>query len=59
MEKIYTSATKLVLLGITLTLCYLAIRGLPIPPEFKDISLMVFSFYFGAKTATTVQQNQG
>lgn len=52
MNKIYTSATKITLLLIVLTLCYLAVRQLQIDPAFKDIALMVFSFYFGAKTVT-------
>lgn len=48
--NILTSATRIVLLLLVVTLCYLAIRGLPISPEFKDIILMVVSFYFGGKT---------
>lgn len=59
MDKIYTSATKLVLLAITLSLCYLAVAQLPIAPEFKDITLMVFSFYFGTKTTTTPVETLG
>lgn len=50
MKNILTSATRIVLLLVILTLCYLAIRQLSIPPEFKDIVLMIVSFYFGGKT---------
>lgn len=49
MKQLFTSATKIVLLMLILTLCYLAIRQLSIAPEFKDITLMVVSFYFGGK----------
>lgn len=57
--KLLTSATRIVLLIIILTLCYLAIRGLPIPPEFKDVALMIVSFYFGGKTQQSEQQQLG
>lgn len=40
---------------VMVTLCYLAIRGLTIAPEFKDIVLMIVSFYFGGKTTPTVE----
>ncbi len=53
--QILTSATKIVLLMVMVTLCYLAIRGLTIAPEFKDIALMIVSFYFGGKTTPTVE----
>ncbi len=53
--QILTSATKIVLLMVMVTLCYLAIRGLTIAPEFKDIVLMIVSFYFGGKTTPTVE----
>lgn len=62
MKNLLTSATRIVLLLVILTLCYLAIRQLPVPPEFKDIVLMIVSFYFGGKTAPTVDNslvNQG
>lgn len=55
MQKILSSATKMVLLMVMVTLCYLAIRGLTIAPEFKDIVLMIVSFYFGGKTTPTVE----
>lgn len=47
---ILKSATRIVLLLVIVTLCYLAIRQLPVDPAFKDIVLMIVSFYFGGKT---------
>ena len=52
--EILSSATKIVLLLVIVTLCYLAIRQLPVDPAFKDIILMIVSFYFGGKTTPTV-----
>lgn len=54
--QVLSSATRIVLLVLTLTLCYLAVRQMAIPAEFKDIILMVMSFYFGGKTSTTEPQ---
>lgn len=52
--KILTSATKIVLLMVMVTLCYLAIRQIPIDQAFKDVVLMIVSFYFGGKTIQPV-----
>jgi len=53
--NLLTSATRIALLLIILTICFLSIRGLPVPPEFKDIALMIVSFYFGGKTLPTTE----
>lgn len=50
MKNLLSSATRIVLLMVMVTLCYLAIRQLQIDPAFKDIVLMIVSFYFGGKT---------
>lgn len=50
--EILRSATKIVLLMVILTICYLAVRQLTIASEFKDIVLMIVSFYFGGKVTT-------
>jgi len=52
MKNLLSSATRLVLLMVMVTLCYLAIRQLPVDPAFKDIVLMIVSFYFGGKTTS-------
>jgi len=57
--EILRSATKIVLLVVILTICYLAVRQLTIAPEFKDIVLMIVSFYFGGKSTTTEQTQLG
>lgn len=57
--KLLTSATRITLLIIIVTLCYLSIRQLSIPAEFKDIALMIVSFYFGGKTVDNSLGNQG
>lgn len=57
--KLLTSATRITLLLVILTLCYLAIRQLSVPAEFKDIALMIVSFYFGGKTVDNSVGNQG
>lgn len=53
--EIVKSATKIVLLLVIVTLCYLAIRQIEIPATFKDIVLMIVSFYFGGKMPETKQ----
>lgn len=57
MKHLLTSATRVVLLLIILTLCYLSVRQLPVPAEFKDIALMIMSFYFGGKTSQAVDNS--
>jgi len=49
--NILKSATKVVLLMVTLTLCYCTIRGIIPAPDFKDIALLVLGAYFGRATA--------
>ena len=49
--QILQSATRITLLLLIMALCYMAVRQLQIAPEFKDITLMVVSFYFGGKTS--------
>jgi hypothetical protein len=57
--EILRSATKIVLLMVILTICYLAVRQLTIAPEFKDIVLMIVSFYFGGKMSTPEPSERG
>ena len=49
MKKIYTSATKLVLLAMTLAVIAGTFTGHVEPEVIKTLTLMVFSFYFGQK----------
>lgn len=50
MKKIYSSATKLVLLAITMALIGFTASGTVEGKDFMTIALMVFAFYFGQKT---------
>lgn len=52
MKEIYTSATKITLLALTLGLIYMSIQGIEINETFKTSLLMVLSFYFGQKINT-------
>lgn len=49
MKKIYTSATKLTLLAIVVSLIALTFTGKLDPKVFETVAIMVFSFYFGQK----------
>jgi len=53
MQKIFSSATKVTLLMLVLTLCVSVFMGLVTEDTFKTALLMVFSFYFGQKTPPT------
>lgn len=55
---ILKSATKVVLLLVTLTLCYCTIRGIIPAPDFKDIALLVLGAYFGRATATKEEETK-
>lgn len=44
-----TSATRLVLLLLIIALVYMSIRAMSIPAEFKDVLMIVVSFYFGQR----------
>ena len=50
MKSIYTSATKIVLLSMTLALVGFTAYGIVEGKDFMTIALMVFAFYFGQKT---------
>ena len=50
MKSIYSSATKLTLLAITLALIAFTFTGQVDGKDFMTIALMVFAFYFGQKT---------
>lgn len=54
MKNIYSSATKLVLLAITIALIRFTGTGVVEGKDFMTIALMVFAFYFGQKTNPTV-----
>lgn len=45
----YKSATKLVLIAISLALIAGLFTGKVEPKDFKDIAMLVFAFYFGQK----------
>lgn len=49
MKDIYTSATKITLIALTLGLIYMSIQGIEINETYKTTLLMVVSFYFGQK----------
>ena len=43
------SATKIVLLSLTLGLIIMSLMQMTIPVEYKDAIMLVFAFYFGQK----------
>ena len=49
-EPIIKSATKLVLIGITLAIIALAFLQIEVWEPLSTIAVMVFSFYFGQKS---------
>jgi hypothetical protein len=51
--KIFQSATRIALLVLVFTVCYLAIRGIPVSEQFQSVAIMVVSFFFGTKVNTT------
>lgn len=55
--KILQSATKLVLLALTLGIILMSLLQMQIPAEYKDLTMLVYAFYFGQKinTPTDVQ----
>lgn len=56
--NILKSATKVVLLLVTLTLCYGTLRGIVPAPDFKDIALLVLGAYFGRATASKEEETK-
>jgi uncharacterized membrane protein len=52
MNNIMKSATKLVLLSLTLWLIVMSLMQMAIPAEYKDAIMLVLAFYFGQKTNT-------
>ena len=47
------SATKSVLILLTLGLIYLVVLQIPVPTEYKELVLVVYAFYFGQKMTTS------
>lgn len=56
--KIFTSATKLVLLAVTLALIAFTFLGKVDGKDFMTIALMVFAFYFGQKTNVPLDESK-
>jgi hypothetical protein len=54
MKNIFSSATKIVLLAITIALIAFTFLGKVDGKDFMTIALMVFAFYFGQKTSQTL-----
>ena len=52
--KMLSSATRVVLLMLIMTICFLSIRQLPIPQELNNIVTIVVSFFFGTKASDIV-----
>ena len=50
MLKLVSSATKIVLLLLTLGAIYGMIKGTITPEQYNNYFMMVLAFYFGAKT---------
>ena len=55
--KIFQSSTRIALLLLVITVCYLAIRSIPVSEQFQSVAIMVVSFFFGTKVNTTEQSN--
>lgn len=51
------SATRLTLITLIVTLCLLVLFQIPIPDPFKDIVLMVVSYFFGIKGAQDIHKS--
>jgi len=54
MNNVMKSATKLVLLSLTLGLIVMSLMQMAIPAEYKDAIMLVFAFYFGQKVTSPV-----
>ena len=50
MNEILKSATKVVLLSLTLGLITMSLLQMTIPAEYKDALMLVLAFYFWQKT---------
>lgn len=55
--KILQSATRITLLAIVFTMCYMAIRQIPVSEQFQSIAQMVVAFFLGTKVNTPIQSN--
>jgi hypothetical protein len=53
-KKLLGSATRLVLLVLVFTACYLSIKQLPIPQELNNYINIVLAFFFGTKAGDIV-----
>ena len=49
-KGIFSSATKIVLLLITIAVIWMTWMWIEVTEPLKNLSIMVFSFYFGQKT---------
>ena len=56
MKQIYSSATKITLLVLTIALVYMSVFSIEINETFKTAYLMVLSFYFGQKINTPINE---
>ena len=52
--KMLSSATRVVLLMLIMTICFLSIRQIPVPQELNNIVTIVVSFFFGTKAGDIV-----
>lgn len=50
--KLLWSATKIVLLSLTMWLIAMSLLQMTIPVEYKDAVMLVFAFYFWQKVNT-------
>jgi len=57
MNKIYTSATRIVLILLIIWLIVLNYQQIPLNETMKYVIISVVSFYFGQKVVQSVNQN--
>lgn len=58
MKKILSSATRICLLAVIFTACYLAIAQIPVSEQFQAIAQGLLSFFCGMKAGQTMTQQQ-
>lgn len=56
--KIFQSATRIVLLAVVFTMCYMAIQQIPVSEQFQSIVQTVVAFFLGTKVNVT-EVNKG
>ena len=58
MKKAWSDLKSFITVVVMLLFSYCIIRGIPIPEELKQITIMIVSFFLGSKVSKKEEDNE-